>query len=142
MSNENKTAPATPATSVDTAEFQNLLGDWLRASRSNRSYGSVKTLRDAFIAHIDAHTARAVAAEGQSMYAAGIKLGKSIAATPQQHAQAALSIGAHLPFELAAKALHYDWTSERVHHLIDVVDQFIAASHQPAAAPAQPEVKP
>ena len=57
-------------------------------------------------------------------------------AAPQQHAQAALSIGAHQPFELAAKALHQDWTPEKVHHLINVVDQFIAASHQPAAAPA------
>jgi hypothetical protein len=37
------------------------------------------------------------------------------------------SIGAHKPFEQAAKALHQDWTPEKVHILIDVVDSYIAA---------------
>lgn len=38
------------------------------------------------------------------------------------------TIGKNKDFEHAAKALHQDWTTEKVHRLIKVVDDFVASS--------------
>lgn len=38
------------------------------------------------------------------------------------------TIGKNKEFESAAKALHQDWAPEKVHHLIKVVDDFVAAA--------------
>lgn len=44
------------------------------------------------------------------------------------------TIGRHRPFELAAKSIRHDWTIEGVHHLISVVDAYIAKHAAPAPA--------
>jgi len=59
------------------------------------------------------------------------------------------TIGMHKPFEMAAKALHQDWTPEKVHLLIEVVDAYASdlrariaelEAAQPVAAGGDPEV--
>lgn len=44
------------------------------------------------------------------------------------------TIGRHRPFELATKSIRRDWTIEGVHHLISVVDAYVAKHAAPAPA--------
>lgn len=44
------------------------------------------------------------------------------------------TIGTHRPFELATKSIRRDWTLDAVHHLISVVDAYVAKHAAPAPA--------
>src|SRR5690242_17690912 len=88
-------APATPAASVDTAEFSEKLADTNEAHQIGEE--RYMDARRVLVAHIDADKARDVAAariDAIREYAALLEDNNRLAlqaAAPQQHAQAALS---------------------------------------------------
>jgi len=89
-------APAAAVVTVDTPEFWVVADKWAVSRFVNAAEG-IKTSQS-LIAHIDAHTAQAVAAAYAAGKSEGHMLGfdvaiKHKAVAPQQHAQAALSDG-------------------------------------------------
>lgn len=134
-------APATPAASVDTAEFRSLMGEFI----APQGY-----IWPNMVAHIDAHTARAVAAAYQKGFDTGKEyealdrtatiegvISKFKAAAPQKHAQAALSDRLS-EVSKAVKDAVYAIIGPGFHQrlaVLDIAGIIRAISHQPAAAP-------
>jgi len=62
---------------------------------------------------------------------AGYQIVPVYLSTPAQPAPVE-TIGRHRPFELATKSIRRDWTLDGVHHLISVVDAYVAKHAAPA----------
>jgi hypothetical protein len=145
---------ATPAASVDSDEFRDVL----------RNYGETVFCSTQVIQYVDAHTARAVAAAREEVaahqqnhieelkaqkagtetmfYQMKAERDGALAAATQQHAQVALSGIKRYVCDLRDSdsfGMRDDPQGAWVH--LEEVISILAASHQPAAAPAQPEVK-
>lgn len=125
-------APATPAASVDTPDVWTLALDMGALVPNSPRQGDGRK-RYWLVEDAIAHTARAVAAAYAAGKAEGHMLGFDVAikykaAAPQQHAQAALSDEQIDEIWLSSAKRYADYKQ--------FARAILAASHQPAAAPA------
>jgi hypothetical protein len=131
-------APAAPTASADTKDFERLANKWF-SSRFISTAELGKAWAE-MAAHIDAHTARAVAAKQAEIDHLKFELHEATnsivarMAAPQQHAQAALGDEQ----VVALREIASSWMAESGRDALEDWIDTQRASHQPAAAPAQP----
>lgn len=139
-----ETSPAEPIVTVDTSDFQDILGqmqnEYWRPEQINAWHGRL-------IAHIDAHTAAAVAQAKKSGYVDGYTKATvehnqrrecipEPDAAPQQHAQAVLSDEQII--EIATKTRSAEANKDGGYILPISFARAILASQQPVATPDLP----
>jgi len=140
-------APAAPTASADTKDFERLANKWF-SSRFISTAELGKAWAE-MAAHIDAHTARAVAAKQAEIDHLKFELHEATnsivarMAAPQQHAQAGLSDEqARYMVDVVCGVISKwpaisDMDEQSTEKMCDAMKRAIlAASHQPAAAPA------